>query len=63
MRTGQHQQLGECGLGICLCLSVSLSLSQEIKFCHVPVAHTYNPSYLGGKDQEEQGLKPAQAKS
>jgi hypothetical protein len=26
-------------------------------------AHTYNPSYLGGRDQEDQGLKPAQAKS
>jgi hypothetical protein len=29
----------------------------------VPVAHAYNPSYSGGTDQEDQGLKPAQANS
>jgi hypothetical protein len=23
-----------------------------------PVSHAYNPSYLGGKDQEDHGLKP-----
>jgi hypothetical protein len=28
----------------------------------VPVAYTYNPSYLGGSDQEDFGLKPAPAK-
>jgi hypothetical protein len=28
-------------------------LSQEL------VAHSYNPSYSGGRDQEDQGLKPA----
>jgi hypothetical protein len=27
------------------------------------MAHTYNPSYSGGTDQEEGSLKPAQAKS
>jgi hypothetical protein len=27
------------------------------------VAHTYNPSYSGGRDQEGQGLKPAQTNS
>jgi hypothetical protein len=27
------------------------------------VAQTCNPSYLGGRDQEDQGSKPAQAKS
>jgi hypothetical protein len=27
----------------------------------MPVAHTYNPSYSGGRDQEDHGLKPAQA--
>jgi hypothetical protein len=26
------------------------------------VAHAYNPSYSGCRDQENQGLKPAQAK-
>jgi hypothetical protein len=24
-----------------------------------PVVHTYNPSYSGGRDQEDHGLKPA----
>jgi hypothetical protein len=28
----------------------------------VPVAHTCNPSYSGGRDQEEQGMKPAPGK-
>jgi hypothetical protein len=26
------------------------------------MAHTCNPSYSGGRDQEDQGLKPAKAK-
>jgi hypothetical protein len=25
----------------------------------VPMAHAYNPSYLGGRVQEDCGLKPA----
>jgi hypothetical protein len=28
----------------------------------VPVAHTYNPSYVGGWDQEDHGSKPAWVK-
>jgi hypothetical protein len=28
----------------------------------VPVAHTYNPSYLGGRDQKDCGLKPTLGK-
>jgi hypothetical protein len=27
------------------------------------VAHACNPSYSGGRDQKDQGLKPAQANS
>jgi hypothetical protein len=27
------------------------------------MAHAYNPSYSGGRDQEDQGLKPPQANS
>jgi hypothetical protein len=27
------------------------------------VAHTYNPSYSGGRDQEDRGSKPAWANS
>jgi hypothetical protein len=29
----------------------------------VPVAHFCNPSYSGGRDQEDHGSKPAQANS
>jgi hypothetical protein len=29
----------------------------------VLVAHACNPSYSGGRDQEDQGLNPAQANS
>jgi hypothetical protein len=28
-----------------------------------PVAHTCNPNDLGGRDQEDRGLKPAQENS
>jgi hypothetical protein len=28
-----------------------------------PVPHTYNPSYSGGRIQEDHGLKPSQANS
>jgi hypothetical protein len=28
----------------------------------VPVAHTYNPTYLGGWDCEDQGLKSVRGK-
>jgi hypothetical protein len=31
--------------------------------CWEPVAHAYNPSYVGGRDQEDQGSKPAWANS
>jgi hypothetical protein len=32
-------------------------------FSQVPVAHAYNPSYSGGRDLEDRGLKPAQSNS
>jgi hypothetical protein len=38
-------------------------MTQEMKLSQVPVAHTYNPRYSGGSDQEDQGSKPAQANS
>jgi hypothetical protein len=34
-----------------------------LKLNWVLVAHAYNPSYSGGRDQEDCGLKPAQANS
>jgi hypothetical protein len=48
------------------------SLDYTVRFClkkilsnlsRAPVPHTCNPSYSGGRDQEDQGLKPAQANS
>jgi hypothetical protein len=38
------------------------TLSQK-KISGVPVAHTCNPSYSGGRDQEDNGSKPARANS
>jgi hypothetical protein len=32
-------------------------------YCQVPVAHACNPSYSGGRDQEDHSLKPAWANS
>jgi hypothetical protein len=31
--------------------------------CQALVAHTCNPNYLGGRDKEDLGSKPAQANS
>jgi hypothetical protein len=39
------------------------SLAQESQESWVPVAQTCNPSYSGGRDQEDHGSKPAQAHS
>jgi hypothetical protein len=33
-----------------------------MKWCQELVAHAYNPSYSGGGDQEDNGLKPAPGK-
>jgi hypothetical protein len=33
------------------------------KNCWAPVAHACNPSYSGGRDQEDHGSKPARANS
>jgi hypothetical protein len=37
------------------------SHSQEGSWAQVPVAHVCNPSYSGGRDHKDQGLKPDQA--
>jgi hypothetical protein len=44
---------------------VSLGPNDNVKQCNKPasVAHTSNPSYLGGWDQEDPDLKSAQVKS
>jgi hypothetical protein len=35
----------------------------RIGFNQAPLAHTCNPSYSGGRNQEDHGSKPAQANS
>jgi hypothetical protein len=37
------------------------SLFKNLIWGQTPVAHTCNPSYSGGKDQEDRGSKPAWA--
>jgi hypothetical protein len=44
-------------------LLLNTDLNSRITSCWVLVAHAYNPSYSGGRDQEECSSKPAQAKS
>jgi hypothetical protein len=36
---------------------------QELPSSQAPVAHAYNPSYSGGRDQKDRSLKPARADS
>jgi hypothetical protein len=38
---------------------LQLKLPLKVSFTWVPVAHTCNPSYSGGRDQKDCGLKPA----
>jgi hypothetical protein len=39
-------------------------LLHEILFCcRMLVAHAYNPSYLGGRNQEDRSSEPVQANS
>jgi hypothetical protein len=51
-------------------LVTTLNQGKKEKFCRgrsktnqVPVVYTYNPSYSGGRDLEDLGLKPAWANS
>jgi hypothetical protein len=40
-----------------------LNFSKIVCLSGVPVAHAYNPSYSGGRDQEDPGLKADQVNS
>jgi hypothetical protein len=40
-----------------------MSLFLKVHLCWPPVAHFCNPSYSGGRDQEDRGSKPALANS
>jgi hypothetical protein len=44
-------------------LSVIYSMGLKRKCSQVLVPHAYDPSYSGGRDQEDCGSKPAQANS
>jgi hypothetical protein len=39
------------------------NISQKTTQSQVQVAHTFNPNYSGGRDQEDCGSKPARANS
>jgi hypothetical protein len=41
----------------------TILLQERLPGCRVQVAHTCNPSYSGGRDQEDCSLKPAGANS
>jgi hypothetical protein len=38
-----------------------VTFNKSVLLCQALVAYTYNPSYLGGRDLEDRGSKPAQA--
>jgi hypothetical protein len=40
-----------------------LKTPKEMSWSPAPEAKAYNPSYSGGRDQEDRGSKPAQANS
>jgi hypothetical protein len=44
-------------------LSTAKKKRKRKLFGLVPVAHTYNPSYSGGRDQEDHSAKPAEINS
>jgi hypothetical protein len=48
---------------VCYCFRQLLFCFRITLLIQVPVAHTCNPSCLGGRDQEHRGLKPAEANS
>jgi hypothetical protein len=50
------------GFVLCKCEALSSNLNQKKK-SWVLVAHAYNPSYSGGKDQEDHGSQSAWANS
>jgi hypothetical protein len=73
MGLGECTQMFAVKVGFCELLSYSYlnfkTFFDEIKM-HTGsisiigvVAHTYNPSYSGGKDQEDQGSKPIRENS
>jgi hypothetical protein len=36
---------------------------RKVNTGQLPMAHTYNPNYSGGRDQEDRNSKPAQVNS
>jgi hypothetical protein len=60
--SGDDKALYNKGLG-CTGVCVAQNSSNGIGSSQVLVAHTYNPRYLGGWDQEDCGSRPAWANS
>jgi hypothetical protein len=54
-------QIGKEETKLSLLRDVWLSNIESPKMSQVPVVHTCNPSYLGGRDQEDPSSKPAWA--
>jgi hypothetical protein len=46
-----------------ICSSIKILLLEITLWGPHVVAHTYNPIYLGGRDQEDHGLRPIRAKN
>jgi hypothetical protein len=74
-KTPSQKMVGSCGMHLSSCQktwkglqsrSVQIFLRPYLKnnqCSQVPVAQAWNPSYSGGRDQEDHDLKPAHAKS
>jgi hypothetical protein len=45
--------------GVNQCSRLLLKISLKTSSCQLPMAHTSNPSYSGGRDQEDGSTKPA----
>jgi hypothetical protein len=48
---------------LCIGEEMKSKIKNYLENCWVPEAHAYNPSYSGGRDQEDHGSKPVQANS
>jgi hypothetical protein len=61
--TAQYPDLSTLHQSFRPSVSIPSSIYSKIhKSSQVPVANTYNPSYLESRDQEDHDLKPAQAR-
>jgi hypothetical protein len=59
----QKQDEEPCAMYHILCLCSLYLLNLKMKGCQALVVHAYNPSYSGGRDEGDYGLRPTQANS